>query len=294
MDFDLPFVLATAPFGVLAIKGLWTRNRPDARLRAREERARRAHREAMRAMQDALIAASAAQKTREEFLARMSHELRTPLNAVIGFSRVLESNRAGNQRPQDIALLHRVRVGGEQLLRVIEDVLNQSSIEGGQLSLELRDTDVGAIVNRVVDDYRELASSKGVHIESVSPESAPPIALDAGRLAQVVEYLVDNAIKFTNDGAVRIILATDGASGRPSRLTVSDTGIGIPANRVDEIFEPFEQLEGSRDRNYGGVGLGLPLARRLCDAMGCALSVESQVGQGSRFTIRFPTTARAG
>jgi signal transduction histidine kinase len=289
-EFEFPFAFA----GVLAIRGLWNRKRPDARIRAREERARRTHREAMRAMQDALIAANAAQKTREEFLARMSHELRTPLNAVIGFSRVLESNRAGNQRPQDVELLRRVRVGGEQLLRVIEEVLDQSNIEGGQLSLELRDTDVVAIVNRVVDDYREIAANKGVQIESVLPQFVPPLALDAGRLAQVVEYLVDNAIKFTNAGVVQITLATDGASGRPSRLTVSDTGIGIPAERVHEIFEPFEQVEASCDRNYGGIGLGLPLARRLCDAMGCTVSVESTVGKGSRFTVRFPSPGRTG
>jgi signal transduction histidine kinase len=289
-EFNFPFAFA----GVLAIRGLWRRKKPDARLQAREDRARRAHREAMRAMQDALIAANAAQKTREEFLARMSHELRTPLNAVIGFSRVLESNRAGNQRPQDVELLRRVRVGGEQLLRVIEAVLHQSSIEAGQLSLELRDTDVSAIVNRVVDDYRELAANKGVQIERMLPPSAPPISLDAGRLAQVVEYLVDNAIKFTNAGTVQIILATDGATGRPTRLTVADTGIGIPSERVEEIFEPFGQVEASRDRNYGGIGLGLPLARRLCDAMGCTLSVESQVGQGSRFIVRFPPHSRTG
>src|SRR3989442_7324082 len=135
-DFDV--ALAIAPVaGVLAIRELWSRHRLQADLRLREERAQEARREAMRAMQQALEAAADARKSREEFLARMSHELRTPLNAVIGFSRVLQNNRAGNQRPEDLQLLGRVRAGGEQLLRLVDDVLDQSRIERGQLALAL-------------------------------------------------------------------------------------------------------------------------------------------------------------
>lgn len=286
---DFHPALALLPVvGAIAIRDLWSRHRINGDVRAREDRARQAHREALRAMQDALIAADAAQKTREEFLARMSHELRTPLNAVIGFTRVLESNRAGNQRPEDIVMLRRVRAGGEQLLRMVEDVLQQSSLESGQLSLELRDTDVVAIANRVIDDYRDAADAKRLRIKGVLPPRVPAIALDAGRLAQVVEHLVDNAIKFTNAGVIGVTLVTEAATGRPARLVVSDTGIGIPADRLEQIFEPFEQIEAGRDRAYGGAGLGLPLARRLCGAMGCLLTVQSEVGKGSRFTIKFP------
>ena len=288
---ELHPALALVPFvGAIALKELWSRNRFKGDIRAREARARQAHREALRAMQDALVATDAAQKTREEFLARMSHELRTPLNAVIGFSRVLESNRAGNQRPEDIALLKRVRASGEQLLRLVEDVLQQSNIENGQLSLELRDTDVVAIANRVIDDYRDAAAVKHLRIASVLPRQAPAVALDAGRLAQVLEHLVDNAIKFTNAGGVGVTLVTEAATGRPARLVVSDTGIGIPSDRLDQIFEPFEQVDAGTSRTYGGAGLGLPLARRLCGAMGCLLTVESEVGKGSRFTIKFPVS----
>mgnify|MGYP003576889476 CR=1 FL=1 len=275
--------------GALTTGGLWKR-RSGADLRAREERARRTHREAMRTMQDALIAANAALKTRDEFLARMSHELRTPLNAVIGFSRVLESNKAGNMRPDDIALLRRVRAGGEQLLRMVDDVLQQSSIHSGQLSLELRDTSVAAIINRVVDDFAGAAAAKGIMLRASMPDSTPPIATDAGRLAQVLEYLVDNAIKFTTAGVVTISLVTDAATLRPTRVVVSDTGIGIPADRLEEIFEPFEQVESGLRRGYGGAGLGLPLARTLCDAIGCRLQVESEMGRGSRFTVRLSST----
>ena len=257
-------------------------------LRAREERAQEARREAMRAMQQALTAAEAAQKSREEFLTRMNHELRTPLNAVIGFSRVLESNRAGNQRPEDIHLLGRVRAGGEKLLGMIEDVIDQSRIARGDLTLAVDDTDVVKIASRVVESYRSTAIAKGLRILALLPESAPTIPLDTGRFEQVLQHLVDNAVKFTISGTVRITLATDSVTGRPSRLVVADSGIGIPKGHLGRIFEPFEQVDASERRTYGGAGLGLPLARQLCEGMSCRLTVESEAGRGSRFTIRFP------
>jgi signal transduction histidine kinase len=287
---DLHVVLAAAPFTALtAIRELWSRRRARQHLRAREEEAERMRREAMRAMHEAVIAERAAQKSREEFLARMSHELRTPLNAVIGFTRVLEKNGAGNQRPEDVQMLSRVRAGGEQLLRLVEDVLDQSRIEQGQLTLAFDKVDVAHIARAVVASYRSSAVAKGLRMLAVLPESAAVIALDAGRFEQVLRHLVDNAVKFTGAGSIRVTLVTDAATGRPTRLSVADTGIGIPADRIDRIFVPFEQLDGGRHRSYGGAGLGLPLARQLCEAMRCQLTVESTEGSGSRFTIRFPS-----
>ena len=219
----------------------------------------------------------------------MSHELRTPLNAVIGFTRVLEKNGAGNQRPEDVQMLSRVRAGGEQLLRLVEDVLDQSRIEQGQLTLAFDKVDVAQIARGVVASYRSAAVAKGLRMLAVLPDAATPIALDGARFEQVLRHLVDNAVKFTGAGSIKITLVTDAASGRPTRLSVADSGIGIPAERLDQIFVPFEQVEGGSRRSYGGAGLGLPLARQLCEAMGCQLAVESTVGSGSRFTIRFPT-----
>jgi signal transduction histidine kinase len=286
---DLHIALAIAPFaGVMALRELWSRRKQVDELRTREEQAHKAKREAMRAMQDALSAEQAAQRSREEFLARMSHELRTPLNAVIGFSRVLEKNGAGNQRPEDIQLLGRVRAGGEQLLRLVDDVLDQSRIERGQLTLALDDVNVVALAERVVTGYRSVAIAKGLRILAVLPQSAGTMSLDAGRFEQVVQHLVDNAVKFTGSGIVKVSLVTDAASCRPSRLVIADTGIGIPADRLERIFVPFEQVETGKQRAYGGTGLGLPLARQLCEGMACRLTVESEVGVGSRFTIRFP------
>lgn len=239
------------------------------------------------------MAAEAARRSREEFLSRMSHELRTPLNAVIGFSRVLERNGAGNQRPEDIQLLSRVRAGGERLLRLVEDVLDQSTIERGQLALALDDVDVAKVAARVVRAYRSPAAAKGLRLLAVLPETSRPIPLDADRFAQVVQHLVDNAVKFTGAGSVKVTLVTDAATRRPTRLVVSDSGIGIPEERLSRIFVPFEQVDLGRQRTYGGAGLGLPLARELCEGMACTLLVESTVGTGSRFTIRFPAGAPA-
>jgi signal transduction histidine kinase len=293
-SFHLSLALAVSPFaGAFAIKQLWTRRRQESDIRAREERAQAARREAMRAMQQALQEAEAAKKTREEFLARMSHELRTPLNAVIGFSRVLETNRAGNQRPEDIHLLGRVRAGGEQLLRMVEDVLDQSSLERGQLSLALDATNVSEVVRRVVKDFRSSAALKGLKLQIELPSETLPVQLDTGRFEQVVEHLIDNAIKFTSEGVVKVTLVTHGATHTPSRLIVSDTGIGIPPQQLEEIFQPFAQGQTGAHRSYGGAGLGLPLARQLCEAMGCRLSVESEVRVGSRFVIRFPARIQA-
>ena len=286
---EMQIALAIAPFaGVMAIRELWSRRKQQEALRQRESEVQRARHEAMRAMQEALAAAQAAQRSREEFLSRMSHELRTPLNAVIGFSRVLEKNNAGNQRPEDIQLLGRVRAGGEQLLRLVDDVLDQSRIERGQLALALDAVNVVDVATRVVASFRSAAAAKGLRLLAVLPP-AGTAALDAGRFEQVLQHLVDNAIKFTGVGVVKVTLVTDAASQRPTRLMIADTGIGIPADRLDQIFLPFEQLQGGTKRAFGGAGLGLPLARQLCDGMGCRLIVESEVGVGSRFTIRFPT-----
>jgi signal transduction histidine kinase len=286
---DLQVSLAIVPLvGAMAIRELWSRIQLSADLRAREERVQVTRREAMRAMQDALVATQAAHKTREEFLARMSHELRTPLNAVIGLSRVLEKNGAGNQRPEDLHLLGRVRASGELLLQLIQDVLDQSLIGRGKLPFTVGDADVVSIANRVVQNYRSTAVAKGLRILAVVPESAPTVRIDAARFEQVLRHLVDNAVKFTVSGIVKVTLVFDASTRLPTRMIVADTGIGIPEAQIDRIFEPFEQLDASPGRRFGGAGLGLPLARQLCEAMDCRLSVESEVGKGSRFAIRFP------
>jgi signal transduction histidine kinase len=243
------------------------------------------------AVDEALVATELARRAREEFLARMSHELRTPLNAVIGFSRVLESNKAGNQRPEDIAMLKRVRAGGEHLLRLIENVLDQSDFEQGNIEIALERVDVSELAERVMARHRAAASAKGLRMVGILPAVSPAIDLDPRRFEQVLGHLIDNAIKFTDAGSVRVVMVVDAATNRPLTLTVSDTGTGIPRDGIERLFAPFEQGDNSRRRAHGGSGLGLPLARRLCHAMSCQLVVDSHVGRGSRFSIRFPKTS---
>lgn len=248
---------------------------------------------ALALVQEATRAMEEAEQSRREFMERMSHELRTPLNAVIGFSRVLEKNSAGNQRPEDLRLIGRMRAGGELLLRLVEDVLDQSTIEHGRLSLSIEEVNVVEVATRVATRYRSDAAAKGLRLLALLPESGASIRLDAARFEQVLRHLVDNAIKFTASGTVKVRLVVHADTNRPSRLIVSDSGIGIPADRIERVFAPFEQGDGSTRRRNGGAGLGLALARELCDAMDCRLDVESLVDRGSRFTIHFPQ-AQAG
>lgn len=284
---DMGLALAVAPFTAAVVaREIWLRRRTRLELRAREEQAERVRREAMRAMHDALTAERMARQSRDEFLSRMSHELRTPLNAVIGFTRVLEKKGAG--APEDAHLLGRVRAGGEQLLRLVEDVLDQSRIEQGRLAVAREAVDVAMVAARAVSRCRDSALAKGLRFVVLLPDRSTPIFLDPGRLEQVVYNLVDNAVKYTITGTVRVTLVTDAATGRPSRLMVTDTGIGIPPAHIESVFRPFEQVENGRARAYGGAGLGLPLAKELCDAMGIALTAESGLDQGSRLILRFP------
>jgi signal transduction histidine kinase len=286
---EIDLALAVAPFTAIVVaRELWLRRRSRRGLRAREEQAERLRREAMRAMHEALAAERAAQQSREEFLSRMSHELRTPLNAVIGFTRVLE--KKGNSPPEDAQLLGRVRAGGEHLLRLVEDVLDQSRIQQGLLTVTREDVDVAAACARAIAPYRDAALARGLRFVVVVPATCTPIPLDRGRFEQVVQHVVDNAVKFTRAGAVKITLVTDAASGRPTRLTVSDSGIGIPADRLERVFLPFEQGQTGHERPYDGAGLGLPLAHQLCDAMAIGLSIDSVVGEGTRVTLRFRPT----
>jgi signal transduction histidine kinase len=246
---------------------------------------------ALAIVQEAIQAIESAEQSRRDFIARMNHELRTPLNCIIGFTKVLEKNRAGNQRAEDIQMISRVRASGEQLLRLVEDVLEHSRIERGELSLNLDETDVVDIAWRVIERFRHAAVAKGLRLIALLPYSVPMIRLDAERFERVLEHLVDNAIKFTDAGSIRVSLVKRAQSDEPARVVVTDTGIGIPADQLPHIFQPFEQVDGSLSRRAGGAGIGLSIARELCLAMGCELTATSQVGQGSRFAIVFPETA---
>jgi signal transduction histidine kinase len=223
---------------------------------------------------------------KREILSRLGHELRTPLNSVIGFSGVLKRNRAGNQRAADLEMLERIRVSGERLLDLVEDLFDLGN-GGPSEPILLAPVDVGAVVREAVRSRVECAAAKGLTIDVVI-EANGTAELDAARLARLMRKLVCNAVKFTDRGGVTItVRGRDGGDG-PASIEVRDSGCGIPAELHASIFEPFTQADASRGRAHEGAGLGLPIARRLAESMGCRLTVESVVGEGARFTLRLP------
>lgn len=220
-----------------------------------------------------------------EVLSRLSHELRTPLNSVIGFSRVLGTNRAGNQRAEDLAMLERIRANGERLLDLVEDLFDVST--SSPSSPALVPVNVAAAAATAVRENLAAATRKGITLDLVI-QAEGLVSLDAARLLRVLRKLVSNAVKFTKDGGVVLTLRAHADSGLPAAVVVSDSGIGIPVDLQAAIFEPFVQADGGTRRAHEGAGLGLSVARTLAESMNCRLTLESEPGSGSQFVLHLP------
>jgi signal transduction histidine kinase/CheY-like chemotaxis protein len=229
--------------------------------------------------------AEAANRAKSEFLANMSHELRTPLNSVIGFTTILLKNKAGNLRDQDLTFLGRVLDNGKHLLNLINEVLDLAKVEAGRMELELETVALGDLIGPTLAGLEGQLKGKDVRLVSELPPRLAPIDTDPGKLKQVLINLVGNAIKFTARGSVTVRVEADPSDGRPLALDVIDTGVGIPQDKLDNIFEAFQQADASTTRQYGGTGLGLTIARSLCRLMGYEIEVHSSVGHGSMFRV---------
>jgi PAS domain S-box-containing protein len=240
--------------------------------------------------EDLLQKAQAAERAKSEFLAMMSHEIRTPMNGVLGYAELLASTPMEKDQKE---CLDTIITCGEALLRIIDDILDFSRIESGRMSLYYAPFHVGELIRGVkavlAPKARQKAVGIEVHIES--PASQWFIG-DAGRIRQVLINLVGNALKFTETGRVLISFRADAASETDPvqrlHFSVSDTGEGIPSEKLREIFRPFTQADSSIARRYGGTGLGLAISQRLVELMGGSLQVQSQTGQGSTFTFSIP------
>jgi signal transduction histidine kinase len=240
----------------------------------------------------ALSAAEAASRAKSQFLATMSHELRTPLNAVIGFSRHLQKNKGGNLRPQDLDYLQRISDNGTHLLDVINDILDLSRIEAGKMIVEHKQVDLAPVVSETLDQVAAASARGGSRVPSRStlPAGMRPVMTDESKLRRVLTNLVGNATKFTERGFVHVAVRAD-SDGKPLRIDVIDTGIGIPSERLGAIFDRFEQADNSTQRRFGGTGLGLAISRTLCELLGFRLTVVSEPNAGSAFSVLLDAAA---
>jgi len=226
-----------------------------------------------------------ASEHKSQFIANMNHELRTPLNAVLGYSELLADGLYGKLPAKALQVLARIQANGKHLLGLINDVLDISKMEAGQLTLALDDYSMETVVQSVVSATGSLAEAKGIAIKTSIPEGLPIGRGDERRLNQVLLNLVSNAIKFTDKGSVEV--GVKAANGE-FHITVRDTGPGIAPADQTRIFEEFQQVDDSSTRKKGGTGLGLSISRRLVDMHGGRITLESTLGVGSTFGVIVP------
>ena len=233
----------------------------------------------------AMEKAQDADKIKSAFLATMSHELRTPLNSIIGFTGILLQRLAGPLNDEQAKQLSMIQNSSRHLLSLINDVLDISKIEAGQLELLPKSFSLRNSIEKSVKLIMPLAEKKNIGINQEIADNVGEITADQRRIEQIILNLLNNAVKFTEKG---MIIISCGIENRLCRLSVSDTGIGMRQEDISSLFQPFHQIDSGTSRKVEGTGLGLSICKKILDLMGGSISVRSKIGEGSTFTIQFP------
>ena len=255
-------------------------------------------------LQEAKLKAEAANRSKSAFLATMSHELRTPLNAIIGYSDILYEDVLEGGYKDFIPDIERIKLAGKNLLEMISDILDISKIEAGQVTLYLESIEVNKLVKDVFSTAKNITEKNRNKFELVLGENLGSMYADMPKVKQVLINLLSNAAKFTEDGTITLSVEKVKNNQQKNNqnhnakslsnenyhivFRVIDTGIGITEEQLKHIFQPFTQADTSTTRKYGGTGLGLAICKRLCERMGAEITVKSQLGKGSTFTVWFP------
>lgn len=227
---------------------------------------------------------------KSEFLANMSHELRTPLNSILILSQLLSENKNQTLGKKDVEYARNIHKAGADLLELINEILDLSRVEAGKLQLDIEETTVKEIVDNLTPLFEEVANSRGIafKIEGAKKLQSQRITTDSQRVEQILKNLLSNAFKFTRERGTVTLQISKSEDDSHLAFTVRDNGIGIPPDKLELIFEAFQQADGSTKRKYGGTGLGLSISRELSLALGGHLTVTSEEGQGSAFTLHLP------